>query len=251
MSSYFDTFPKIFYLFGDEKVPVIFQKLTKYSDVIDRYKTNLSTYTEYEIRDGDRPDSLSQQLYGRPDYDWTFFLMNDRLREAGWPMTGTDVYKRTVTEYFKNYNALLDLDSAGELAQFADIYPVGQSVLVGSSSGVVVSKSLETGEITISSDTDSVRGNVSLSYDVPTTNPLTVNATLTNCVYEFEGTHHYVNDSAEIIDFFFSSDAPKLPVTNLEHVISENQKSKRIRIIKKDYIEQFVGRMSSLLSEDN
>lgn len=97
MSSYFREFPKVFYNFGDEKVPVLFQDLTKYSDLIETFKDEVSTYIEYEIRDGDRPDTLSQKLYGRPDYDWTFFLMNPLLKETGSPCHST-IYTKESSE---------------------------------------------------------------------------------------------------------------------------------------------------------
>ena len=37
MSSYFENVPKIAYLFGDENVPVQFQNIANYSDLIDTY----------------------------------------------------------------------------------------------------------------------------------------------------------------------------------------------------------------------
>jgi len=247
MSSYFREFPKVFYNFGDEKVPVLFQDLTKYSDLIETFKDEVSTYIEYEIRDGDRPDTLSQKLYGRPDYDWTFFLMNPLLKETGWPMSLNNLYERVVGDYYPYYVAKLDVDSAGEVAQYADLYPVNTSVLINGIEGIVVAKDLEVGEIVISADSD-IRQNISMSYSTPTTNPLTSNTPLTNVVYEYEGVHHYVNDSDLWIDFFFSTDTTKVPVTNLEYLINENEKSKRIRIIKKAYIEQFVGRIKELIA---
>lgn len=247
MSTYFNDFPKVFYNFGNEKVPVVFQDLTKYSDLVDTFRDEVSTYIEYEIRDGDRPDTLSQKLYGRPDYDWTFFMMNPLLKETGWPMTLNDLYERTVNDYFPNYIAKLDVDSDTDVAQFADLYPVGTRVLINSIEGIVVSKDLSVGEITISADSD-IRQNVSMAYETPTTNSLTSNTTLTNVVYEYEGTHHYINEDEEWIDYFFSTDTTKIPVTNLEYMVSENEKSKKIRIIKKAYIEQIVGRVKELLS---
>ena len=135
MSVYFKNFPRVAYRFGEEDQPVSYQKLSKYVDVIDTLKENISTYIEYEIRDYDRPDTLSHRLYGTDEYEWTFFLMNERLRETGWPLSVNDLYDAAQKDFFKNYTAKLDLtavinsgaasDSAAALSLFADLYPMG------------------------------------------------------------------------------------------------------------------------------
>jgi len=248
MSSYFEKFPNTFYNFGNETTPTVFQNIQKYSELIDTYRDNIGVYVEYEIRDGDRPDTVSQLLYGRPDYEWTFFLMNERLREAGWPLSVQSVYERAVNDYFPNYTARLNITTADSSAEYADIYPVGQSVLVSGVEGIVVRKDLQVGEITIQSSS-SLIGGVTLSYsaeDQDTDRPLTVNTSVT-MVYEYEGYHHYVDGNGDYTDRYFDASV-KVPVTNLEHLIDENEESKRIRVIKKDLIRDVVGKYKQIIS---
>ena len=83
---YFKRFPLVGYNFGDNEAQTLFPNLTAYVDIIDQVKQEISFYEKYTILDGDRPDIVSQKLYGTPDYHWTFFAMNDQLRESGWPM---------------------------------------------------------------------------------------------------------------------------------------------------------------------
>lgn len=47
------------------------------------------SYMRYQIIDGERPDVVSYKLYNRPDYHWTFFVVNDSLRRghSDWPMS--------------------------------------------------------------------------------------------------------------------------------------------------------------------
>ena len=204
MSNFFNNFPKVLYLFGNENQPVSYQNLSKYSDLIDTIQNRVSTYIEYEIRDFDRPDVLSHRFYGTDEYEWTFFLMNERLRETGWPLTLQDLYDAAQNKFYKNYTAKLDLtavinsgaasDSAAALSLFADLYPIGEEVLVDGVAGVVVSKNLDVAEIVIAADTD-ITTSTSLQYDDPVSGkPLTSDTALTNTVYEYEGTHHYEND---------------------------------------------------------
>lgn len=244
MSNYFETFPKVLYLFGDEEQPVLFQQLTRYVDLIDTLRENVGAYIEYEIRDGDRPDTLSYRLYGKSEYDWTFFLMNERLRETGWPKTTQQLYQYSQKTMFPNYTAKVALDE-GDSALARELstkYPVGQSVLMQGSEGVVVSKNLDVGEMTIASDSD-ITGKTAISYS-DGTNLVALSAT----VYEYQGTHHYEDDSGNWIDFFYDREiVNKQPITNLEFFVSENEQSKKIRVIKKQYIEKVVGEFRKLV----
>jgi len=49
----------------------------------------VTSYKKFQIVDGMRPDVLSQNLYGTPDYYWTFFIINDFLHDGMqvWPMS--------------------------------------------------------------------------------------------------------------------------------------------------------------------
>lgn len=248
MSNYFSSFPTVPYLFGDEKSPVLMQKLSKYVDLIDIYSEDAAAYLEYEIRDGDRPDTLAYRLYEKSEYDFTFFLMNPRLRESGWPLTQSQLVEKAQNELFKNYTCKLDLSTADSVAEFADIYPVGTEVTVSGKDGVVVRKNLDVGEITISSDSD-LTGGVTLAYKTPTTDPQTIGASLSNTVYEYEGTHHYENDSDEWLDKYFDNLSGAVLVTNLEFLESENDDTKRIKVLKKEPASQLVGELKRLLAQ--
>lgn len=253
MSNYFAKFPTVAYLFGNEEQPVLYQKLTKYSDVIDQIREAVSAYTEYEIQDFERPDTLSYRLYGTSEYEWTFFLMNERLRETGWPMPVQELYERIQTDFFKHYTAKLAVSTIPEVArlqvaQYADLYPVGQQVILdGVHSGTVIRKNLDVGEITISSD-DDITTSTLLAYEAPDpSQPLTSSTPLTNTVYEYEGTHHYENADGEWLDKYFDDLSGAVIKTNLEYLVDENDASKRIRLIKKNEIEAAVAEFKRAL----
>lgn len=253
MSNYFAKFPTVAYLFGNEEQPVLYQKLTKYSDVIDQIREAVSAYTEYEIQDFERPDTLSYRLYGTSEYEWTFFLMNERLRETGWPMPVQELYERIQTDFFKHYTAKLAVSTNPEVArlqvaQYADLYPVGQQVILdGVHSGTVIRKNLDVGEITISSD-DDITTSTLLAYEAPDpSQPLTSSTPLTNTVYEYEGTHHYENADGEWLDKYFDDLSGAVIKTNLEYLVDENDASKRIRLIKKNGIEAAVAEFKRAL----
>ena len=76
--SYFQTFSTIPYQFGNAEKQVAFPDLSSYVDLIDRVKDSLGFYQEFFIMEGDRPDQLSQRLYGTPNYYWSFIKKNNQ-----------------------------------------------------------------------------------------------------------------------------------------------------------------------------
>lgn len=242
MSNYFKDFPKVLYKFGSNEQPVYFQKLSKYADVVDTLKDKVSAYIEYEIRDFDRPDTLAYRLYGKSEYEWTFFLMNDRLKETGWPMTQTDLYNYAVNDAFTGYVATLDVSTIDSVAQYAGILTQGSTIeLTGGSTGTIEKADLLNKQVYIVSDSDLTQSAIDMVVDGTTT------VALTQIVNEYNAVHHYINDSDEWLDAF-TSGAGKLPVTNLEHLVNENDLSKRIRIIKKQNIESVVSEFKRMLA---
>ncbi len=63
--------------------------LTNRVKIKDTIINNLGYYDKVTVMEGERPDGLSQRLYGTPEYHWTFFLLNDNISNiwSGWPMS--------------------------------------------------------------------------------------------------------------------------------------------------------------------
>ena len=241
MSNYFKDFPKVFYKFGSNEEPVYFQKLSKYVDVIDTLKDRVSAYIEYEIREFERPDTLSYRLYGKSEYDWTFFLMNERLREGGWPMPLQDLYDYAVNDAYTGYVALLDISTFDSAASLASVFTAGTSVTIGGKSATVERQDLDNAQVYLLADSD-ITQSTSLTIGSQT-------IALTNTVYEYNAIHHYVNDSDQWVDLF-STEVGKTPVSNLDHLVNENDASKKIRVIKKNNIESVVSEFKKLIASN-
>ena len=88
-----------------------------------RYKIseNLFSYgvffKKYTIKDGDRPDTLANQAYGDPFFDWVILLTNNMVNvQYDWPMTNYEIYKTLESEYddpyteIHHYEVLEDFD---------------------------------------------------------------------------------------------------------------------------------------------
>ena len=101
MSNYFRNFPIVDYKFGDESSTTRFQHLGTYVDIIDQVKDYSVYYQSYNIRNGERPETLSYALYKNTDYYWTFYLLNDHLRTNGWPIRDADLFPKA-KQYYPN-----------------------------------------------------------------------------------------------------------------------------------------------------
>ena len=89
--TFFSNFPVVQYKFGDEDTNDLFRNLSNYTTVVDQIKNENSLYEDYQVIENQRPDQVSYILYDNPNFHWTFFLMNDNLREQGWPLTNLEL----------------------------------------------------------------------------------------------------------------------------------------------------------------
>lgn len=87
--SFFKQFPKIDYDFNRsgtiQQMVNIFRSVRPLNTMLN----NSTLYKTYNIKDGERPDVVSQQLYKTSDYYWSFFVLNDFLHDGlqSWPMS--------------------------------------------------------------------------------------------------------------------------------------------------------------------
>jgi len=144
--AYFRNFPIIPYYFGNEIDPAQFQNLTAYIDLIDQIADDASFYEKYEIKDGERPDALSFRLYGTTDYYWMFYLLNEKIRRQGWPLTFQELQTKS-KEYYPN-KVITTSDAMHDRMYRGDIVIQG-SISNPSSIGVILEKNLDLGHLIV------------------------------------------------------------------------------------------------------
>jgi len=90
---YFRYFPKMRYdLDGNGSTREVVD-IFRLSKIITDYKDDITFYRTYVIQDGERPDHVSQKLYGEQEYYWTFFIINKELKNyyEDWPKTSGEL----------------------------------------------------------------------------------------------------------------------------------------------------------------
>jgi len=270
--AYFKNFPLIKYKFGNNEESVFYKDASVYVDLIDQISDNISYYTNFTIVDGERPDTLSYKLYGTSDYYWTFFLLNEGLRESGWPLSQGKVYE-FVEEVYPNY--AIQLDGAGSLnaggiiknylasdTVLAQTFPAGANVLLTDISAnianaKIVSKNLDIGQIIfrfISGD-ETVMTNIDeITYsdgvDIFSAG-VSYGTNFFNNVVEYNSPAYYTNSSGVRTDIdpydIATSTGPLIPVTYQEKLVDFNDELKIIKIIKQDAIYNIVNEFNRLV----
>ena len=62
-------------------------------------------FNKYQIREGERPDTVAEKLYGAPDYDWVVLLSaNITSVRDQWPLSDKDLYLYSENKYGTTLN---------------------------------------------------------------------------------------------------------------------------------------------------
>ena len=66
----------------------------------DDLKNVFNVFNKYEINDGDRPDNVAKELYGKSSFDWVVLLTANivNVRDE-WPLSSKELYDFTVSKY--------------------------------------------------------------------------------------------------------------------------------------------------------
>ena len=79
----------------------LLKNLTAKAKLDDALLNNAGFYQTVEIIDGERPDHLSQRLYGNSNYHWTFLLLNPQIKNIwdDWPMSASQLIEYCTNKY--------------------------------------------------------------------------------------------------------------------------------------------------------
>ena len=236
---YFRNFPRTAYVFGDNEVIggkqvtyAITQDFTRYSDVIDQIKDNVSFYRKYTIQENDRPDQTSQKLYGTPEYHWTFAMINDHIRARGWPLTLNQL-EEVVKRDFPHFTVTTKGNLKGILL-------VGQTASgsVSGARGTVLRRYLDLGQFVVNSSTSFQVGET--IRNVAATADASGSVVATAVSKEYLAAHHYEDGDGNWVDIDYRI-GPGAQLTEISHYdryVQKNNELKDIRVIRPELISE-------------
>jgi hypothetical protein len=243
MSNYFKYFRNVDYLFGNEQDTAVFQDITLMSTVIDQVADASTVYQEYYILPNERPDQVSQKLYGRPDYHWTFFLMNPKLQERGWPRSFGKLFEAAELKYPRKVITTR--------TKLTDKFKVGQT-LTGQTSeatATILERNLDLGQLFLD---DGVSGTFVAGENVNSTNSDGVIEVIVvqSFADQYNVAHHYENSSGDQVDIDpeVGPGAQLTEVTYLNRLERLNDADNEIKVIRPDSVNEIVRSFRETLS---
>lgn len=226
MSFYFQNFPTIQYDALGTGKPIeivdIFRAVRLRKDIRD----NILLYTFYEIEDGERPDTVSMNVYGTPDYYWTLFMVNENLVNIynDWPLSRQELEDKIK----KKYAGDVILTNSNIAASFVQ----GETLqgLASGASAKIIEKDVNLGLIKVENVTGAfqrgelVKGNTSSDTFI------------LEAVTTFDkAPHHYVDSNGNYVQ---KNTVGAQEVTNDEYEIELNEQKSRIKVIRPEYISR-------------
>ena len=177
---------------------------------------NVSLFNKYIIEDGERPDTISESLYGSPQYDFVVILAAGITNiNHQWPVQDYQIYDIALSKYGSEEK--MNENHHYETYEIKD--SKGRQILPPD---LIV-------------DVDFKMDGSSLRYP---TNRFTLISQAGNT---------QLDDKNE---YTVATDNIARPVTNFEHEIQENEKNREIDVLQRGYLTTFVNDMRDIVRYD-
>ena len=99
---YFDNFPTFLYPFkiNNKTEYKLVRDISQNVRVRKEILANVTLYDEYDIREGETPEIISEKVYGSPLYHWVVMLCNERYNYVDdYPLTQYELEKHITAKY--------------------------------------------------------------------------------------------------------------------------------------------------------
>ena len=266
--AFFNQFPNRTYDLKRDGSLVNIQDLFRNVDVNEQLIDKVSAYQFYKIKDGERPDQASFRLYQNAGYYWTFFIVNDDLKNGykNWPKSYQqlqDFVKQEYTDYAILELKPDDFSKVAAISNFTSLSlgfqynsPLGQNESPANVLGTIHKIDLDTHQLWIKNPStrliNSLNGKTNHeTYKIFDTsdgdNFSPAFQPQDGWGYGDNATAYYKDANGKRIGIY---DSPKPSrVTYREFEDEENESLRSIRIVKPDQIVQFAELYKNLINE--
>ena len=259
MASFFKNFPLTEYFFGDEvEQTALFQNISTYINIIDELSDDVAFYNTITIGENERPDTVSFRLYDTTEFYWTFYYLNDHIRESGWPLTVQELYTRVKLDY---PNRVVTTNSP-----MHDILLPGTPVRGSQSStlGTVVKRNLDMGQLIIRAEdnfndaTSATDSSAEEIIDNSDGAEATSKVTSVTEAAQYDAIHHYEDSKGEYQFLTPNSsgggvnltvDSSWTPVTYWERYEAKNFALRQMKVLTPNVARQVQAEFNKLLKQ--
>jgi hypothetical protein len=129
---YFAKFPKFLYGFtinGKTEFKIV-KDISQNVRVKKEILANVTLYDEYDIKDGETPEIISEKVYGSPLYHWVIMICNERFNYVDdFPLSQYELEKYIINKYGSSnaYDTHHYIDSQGNIVDQNNINVYGVS----------------------------------------------------------------------------------------------------------------------------
>ena len=270
--SYFRQFPKLSYDFDRNGIKQTVVDIYRSARPLKAFLDDLNAYSFYEIKNGERPDIVSQRLYGTTQYYWTFFVINDFLHDglAAWPMSQEKLHAYMAQEFegvviTTNPKDIPTGDigvSLGQENSLSGRFELGETITgtTSGATGIVVKKNADMNQLVLQTVVGSFIGDSTPGPSNATesiTGLTSDDSVNTYDVYKYIDAPHnyYRTDDPEKrlqsngIFILGGEPAGELSYdTNRTHLFSSNEARSKMRVIDPKYISDFVEKYEAIIN---
>ena len=213
------------------------KNLTAKSKISDELINNAGFYQTIEIIDGERPDHLSQRLYGTDKYHWTFLLLNPQIKNIwdDWPMKYSQL-----EEYCTNKYQYLVADTDDDLN---DKFTLGEVVTgsVSNATGTLKEIHVNMGYLVIEKLTNTFTVTGETINGVSSADSVTCNFIKSQAY----APHHHVDDSTGA--WVPRRLAGTTPYTYIDYESAVTEQNRNLKVIKPEFIEQVARQFTNAM----
>ena len=229
-----------------------------------------TVFDKYEIREGARPDTIAEEIYGKSDLDWVVLLSANIINVRDqWPLSSRDLYEYTVSKYgLENINKVHHYETQEVKNSKSEvILPKGKKVDknfslsysdVDRTYGQIGNLNIESNRNEFIDGTYENIGATTGGVGIGASFTVTVNGGKIEAVtITDKGKDYDLNETIQFIGIPKISDSSNISATvsvkerlsntitisNYEYEIRENQKKQTIYILKPSYLQQFLNDM--------
>jgi len=273
--SYFRQFPTLPYDFDRNGILQNVVDIYRGARPLTAFADDANAYSFYSVKNGERPDIVSQRLYGTTQYYWTFFIINDFLHDglAGWPMSQEKLHDY-MDEEFEGVAITTnpEVDETGDPGIISS-YPnslsgrfqLGETITGATSgaTGILVKKSADMNQLILQNVVGTFIGSSATGPSNATellTGGTSLDSVNTYDVYKYiDAPHNYyrTDDSDEkriqTNSIFIPGGEPAGQLsfdTNRTHIFNLNEARSQIRVIDPKYITQFAEKYEAIINNE-
>ena len=183
------------------------------SKLFDYLKDNVTLFNKYVIEDGERPDTIAQEVYGSSKYDYVVILTAGITNIVDeWPLQDYQMYELALSKY-------------GSETKMNEIHHYETQEIRDSNDKQILPPNL------IVDDTFKIDGS-SLRFGGNRFKLIS------------EQGHSQLDDKDE---YTISTDNIAIPITNYEFEIRKNEERRNINILRQSYLQVFINDLRDVL----